>query len=461
MGNEPTSDPLGTFGPGLGISPGSVQARVRAQQSKTGVDQFEDSHISHGGTDAAYIQRMEHFEGVPHEEIYTNAQSMAPGRMHHHADEFLSIASSLSGSLLGAHLAINRALSDGFDGQFATAALDAAKRFYDQAMDVHDVIFAVGHRIKAAAYGAEVVKSSVPPPVPASNATPAPAGTPTTAVQPGPVTLVDLLDPSGATSSTAAKEEQRQVAVGVMNTVYKPTYQPSGEGVPTFVPVQGPGEVGPGPVGPGSNGGGSSQSGSGGGDARQGVGTTGQAGPNEAATEEPQVTAANSDPASSSGQNSPTSPQTGMTNSGSPAGADPRSSTTAAGFPGGSSLPGGGSGRSGSSPGGRVGSGGGSQAPGLGRSIPGAPTGGNSAGAAAAAVTGAGRAIGSGMPGMMPPGAGRRSSGDEESDRKTPDYLVGNHEEELLGRRSGTVPPVIGGDAQAAQSQSAEANSQH
>ncbi|MBF6162471.1 hypothetical protein IU438_11705 [Nocardia cyriacigeorgica] len=403
---------------------------------------------------------MEHFEGIPHEEIYANAQTMAPGNIHTYGDRFLSIATSLSGSLFGAHLAINRALSDGFDGQFATAALDAAKRFYDQATDVHDVIFAVGHRIKAAAYGAEVVKSSVPPPPSASDTTPAPAGTPTTAVQSSPVTLVDLLDPSGASSSGTAKEEQRQVAVGVMNTVYKPTYQPSGEGVPTFVPVQGPGEVGPGPVGPGSNGGGgSSQSGSGSGEGRQGAGMNGETGSNAATTEEPQVTAANSNPASSSGQNSTTSPQTGMTNTGAAAGTDSRSSTTAAGFPGGSSLPGG-SGRSGSSSGGRTGSGAGSQAPGLGRSTPGVPTGGNAAGAAAAAGTGAGRAIGSGMPGMMPPGAGRRSSGDEESDRKTPDYLVGNHEEELLGRRDGTVPPVIGGDAQAARPQSAEANTQ-
>ncbi|WP_280439143.1 hypothetical protein [Nocardia cyriacigeorgica] len=405
---------------------------------------------------------MEHFEGVPHEEIYTKAQSMAPGRMHHHADEFLSIASSLSGSLFGAHLAINRALSDGFDGQFATAALDAAKRFYDQAMDVHDVIFAVGHRIKAAAYGAEVVKSSVPPPTPASNTTPVPAGTPAAAVQPSPVTLVDLLDPSGASSSATAKEEQRQVAIGVMNTVYKPTYQPSGEGVPAFVPVQGPGEVGPGPVGPGSNSGGSSQSGSGGGEGRHGAGTNGETGSNAATTEEPQVTAANSNPASSSGQNSTTSPQTSMTNTSTAAGADPRSSTTAAGFPGGSSLPGGGAGRSGTSPGGRPGSGGGSQTPGLGRSTPGAPIGGNLAGTAAAAGTGigAGRALGSGMPGMMPPGAGRRTSGDEESDRKTPDYLIGNHEEELLGHREDTAPPVIGANAQAAQPPSPDGSSE-
>ena len=48
---------------------------------------------------------------------------------------------------------------------------------------------------------------------------------------------------------------------------------------------------------------------------------------------------------------------------------------------------------------------------------------------------------------MMSPGAGKKD--DTESNRKTPDYLIGDHEEELLGPRIPMVPPVIGEDAPA------------
>lgn len=82
-----------------------------------------------------------------------------------------------------------------------------------------------------------------------------------------------------------------------------------------------------------------------------------------------------------------------------------------------------------------------------GRSVPGSPNN-NTAAVAPAARTGTGTGTRgmSGMPGMM--GAGRgANSGDDENERKTPDYLVQDREHELIGRLPPTLPAggVIGG----------------
>jgi len=45
------------------------------------------------------------------------------------------------------------------------------------------------------------------------------------------------------------------------------------------------------------------------------------------------------------------------------------------------------------------------------------------------------------------PGGGRK--GDEESERKTPDYLVTDRHDELLGPDEPMMPPTIGDDAAA------------
>ncbi|OQS17167.1 hypothetical protein B0T36_00680 [Nocardia donostiensis] len=432
MSNE-TTNPLGIFSPGLDASPEDIQARMYAKQSQSGAERLSEQ-ISHDGRDPSYIKRMEHFEGIPHQEIYDDAQDMKPGAMHSVGDVLVAISNSLSGGLLGAHLAINRALSDGLEGEFATGAAEAAKRFYDQATDVQEVIHSVGRRIKAAAYGAEVVKNSVPPP---------PTGTASTDLPPnfavlGNTTLT-VASPSDTSALERAKEEQRQVAIGVMNTVYKPTYQPAGEGVPTFVPVQAPGDNPTGPV-PGStttsSGPGNNQPGPG--NNTPGSPENGQSEGEQPGSEDPQTTAANTNQ-NSTGQNTQ---QTGTpTTTGTPAGDPQRNTTTTAGVPGVPSTPG-----RPSSPGGP---GNNPQAPGPGRSIPGTPTAPGVPGAAtpAAAATAAGRPM-TGMPGMMSPGAARRG-GDDENERKTPDYLITNREEELFGRQPGTVPEALGADAPA------------
>lgn len=437
MSDENTESPLGELGPTVAIDPEAVQDRVAGQQQLTGAQYF-GSQVSHGGQDPAYITRMELFEGLSHEEIFAKVDEMKPGLMHSVGDEYRSIANSLGGGLVGSLLSIQRELSDGMDGQFADAANQAARSFFDQATDVQEVINSVGMRIKAAAYGADVVKKSVPP-VP----TQGPAGSTavtTSVVDPSKVaeTVVGAADPAAAAAFAAYKEDQRLVAVGVMNAAYKPTYQPAGEGVPAFVPVQAPGDQ------PGSSvSNGVTNSGPGGttpgpgtqapGGETPGENETEETGQQTPGTEEPQTTTAGTN-------ETPTSQQPGTT-PGSPAG-DPQRTSPSTTTPGSPGTPVGTRGMPGGTPQ--------SQTPG--KTVPGSPSGApNSPSGVPAASTAAGttRAM-SGMPGMMGPGAGARR-GEDDDEHKVPDYLIHDREEELFGAPPQLLDGVLGGDAPAAQ----------
>ncbi|MEU4836724.1 hypothetical protein [Nocardia testacea] len=385
---------------------------------------------------------MEQFEGASHQEIFDNVQLMVPGVMHGYADRFETMANALSGGLLGAHLAIQRELSDGMDGQFADAASQAARKFYDQATDVQEVIRSVAFRIRAAAYGAEVVKKSVPPPP-----TQTPVANPvitTSAVDPAQIaqTVVGATDPAAAAALDRYKEEQRLVAVEAMNMAYKPTYQSAGDGVPTFVPVQAPGD-GPGPSVPGGtsttgpNGSSTTTSAPGGetpGSETPGANETDGEGSESAGTEEDsQTTTAGS-------TENPTTQQPNTTTTGTPTG-DPQRTTpsTTTGSPSVST------GAPPGTPGGTP------QVHTPGKTVTATPGGPNTAaGSPSAAATAAGTSRGmSGMPGMMSAGAGKR--GEDDDEHKTPDYLIQDREEELFGPRISALGGVLGADAPAAQ----------
>ncbi|MCX0271186.1 hypothetical protein NLM24_10805 [Nocardia zapadnayensis] len=385
---------------------------------------------------------MEQFEGMSHEEIVLKVEVMKPGVMHEVASKYESIANALSGALLGAHLSLQRELSEGMGGQFADAAVQATKKFYDQANDVQEVLRAVGFRVDAAAYGAEVVRRSVPP-LPAQTPGTNPAIT-TSIVDPAQIaqTVVGATDPAAAAALDRYKEEQRLVAVEAMNMAYKPTYQPAGDGVPTFVPVQVPGD-GPGPSVPG----GTSTAGPDGTtttSATPGGETPGSETPGENQAEGEGTETAGTEEDSqttTAGTNENPTTQQPSTTTGTPTG-DPQRTTPSttttgspsvstgnpAGMPGGTPQP---------------------QTPG--KTVTGTPGGPNtSTGSPSAASTAAGTSRGmSGMPGMMSSGAGKR--GEEDDEHKTPDYLIQDREEELFGPRISALGGVLGADAPAAQ----------
>ncbi|MGA6207984.1 hypothetical protein ACPESR_24850 [Nocardia testacea] len=365
---------------------------------------------------------------------------MAPGVMHAFADTYEAVAIALSGGLLGAHLAIQRELSDGLDGQFADAANQAARKFYDQATDVQEVIRSVGLRIKAAAYGAEVVKKSVPPPptqAPGTN-----TAVTTSLVDPAQIAqaVVGATDPAAAAALDRYKEEQRLVAVETMNMAYKPTYQPAGDGVPTFVPVQAPGDGSgpsvPGGISTGPNGSSTTTSAPGGdtpGSETPGANETDGEGTESAGTEEDSQT-------TTAGSNENPTTQQPSTTTGTPTGDPQRTtpSTTTTGSPSVST------GAPAGTPGGTP------QAHTPGKTVTATPGGPNTSGSPSATATAAGTSRGmSGMPGMMSAGAGKRGENDDE--HKTPDYLIQDREEELFGPRISALGGVLGADAPAAQ----------
>ncbi|MFI1461323.1 hypothetical protein [Nocardia carnea] len=426
-----------------------MQTQIDTQEAKILAQQGRDSaassqrHITYDSQDPSYITAMEHFEGLSHAEIYEDVRAMNIGAITALGKAWRDISNGLSAKVVGSRLALNRALSEGFGGEFAAAAATAADTFFDGADNLQRAVSAVGYRIGSVAGGAEAVQLSVPPPPVRAVSTDGM----TDETQQVVASIVGAAAPAADADFARQQEEQRQVAIGVMNSVYKPTYQPAGDGVPTFVPVSAPGDgpIGPGPTGntttagPGAPGPGSTTGGPPGenpaGDQPAGPAGEDPQSTTAASTQQPSTTPAGTTPGTTPGD-----PQRG-TPTGTTAAPGAPSYPGTPGRPGTPSTPG--------SPG-RPGT---PQAPG--RNVPGTPGAPGSptapsAAPAAAAANRAGRPMGTtGMPGMMPPGGARK--GEDEQDRQTPDYLIIDRREELLGAEQPTVPTAIGDDAAAAE----------
>ncbi|MFF0491189.1 hypothetical protein ACFYTQ_19380 [Nocardia sp. NPDC004068] len=428
------------------------QSHDRATKSQQGAESVQRG-LRHTSTDPDYIVDLEHWERMSHEEIFNTVQrSMQPDAMHAAAQKWLEISAAVGGALFGLNISIQKTLSEKLKGTLADTASDAARTFVQQGTEVQEVMQAVGARIHAAGYGAEAVKNNVPPPVPEK---------PTSTTNFAAALLgLGAEVPEQAVGGVRSAGEARQLAIAAMKLNYDPTYRPAGQKVPTFVPVDSPGEVNPGTGGgnswPGTGGGtGGTNGGTGGtsgGTGETGGGTGEQSGNG---TQDPNSTdggqrtdPASVSPASTDGSNSSGTQGTSGTGGGTsseadtrPAGVDSPGSSVSGRGGGGSGL------RPGTSGGGQGGTGGGSTANAPGRSVPGMPGAGNPAAAAAGRAGAAGT---SGMPGMGMPGAHGRKD-DDEAEHKTPDYLIRDREEELFGPRQRTVPQAIGADIPAAQ----------
>ncbi|MET9490092.1 hypothetical protein [Nocardia sp. NPDC006630] len=201
--------------------------RRSAQQAQQGA-QNEGRRISQGGVDPDYIQHLEDFAGFSHAEIYAGVQAMDPGAMHAHAEVWAGIADNLSGAVNGLYTAVQGALADGMRGHTAAAADTAAREFARWALDVTEIAHSTGHRILAAAYGAEAVRRSVPPPPVPSQSDGSDRLAPYIALMTGTTT------PGDAHQFAAVREEQHQLALAALEANYIPTYPPAGSGVPAF-----------------------------------------------------------------------------------------------------------------------------------------------------------------------------------------------------------------------------------
>jgi hypothetical protein len=170
-------------------------------------------------TDPEYISAMEHFESMPHEEIYAQAQRIDAGEILRASLVWLDAATAVTTSM-----PITRATADdvmssaGWEGPAADAAYASTRRFAASVDELAEVMAEVGARLGAVAAAAEAVKLAVVPP---GNS--------------GPIgAVVRLLEASHVIDAQLAREAMRQEAVLAMNMIYKPAYSAAGTGIPAL-----------------------------------------------------------------------------------------------------------------------------------------------------------------------------------------------------------------------------------
>ncbi|MFI6869302.1 hypothetical protein [Nocardia sp. NPDC050406] len=410
----------------------------RATRRGLRIAERERRRISHDSVDPDYISRLEDFATLPHEEIFERVREMNPAALHEYSDQWVRIANSVGGAVSALHMTVQATLSEGMSGRMGSAADLAARRFVRRATDIEEVLRGAGDRIRTAAYGAEAVKRSVPPPPVSDVET---MGATTTAF------LSALTGGPGDDGFDVYKEEQHRLAVAALEANYVPTYPPAGSGVPAFVPAELPGaNDGPVPVGAG---------GDVGMDAVRRLSAIGPVSTTEPVadsiaaieSQSPRSPVAEGysrgvDDAAASAADVPATSADVSPNSTSTT--EPNPSTRPATLDGPSTPA---SPKAGT-PMGLPHSPGGTPNPGdPGRSIPSAPDTKTSTAPGTSEPTS--RRNGSFYPGMYPPMAAR--GGDPDADRTSPEWLVWNREHELLGSPPPHTQPVIGAEIPAAQ----------
>lgn len=374
------------------------------------------------GTDASYVQTREAFESMSHQEIYSKSQDMKPANIHQASKALQDIGAMVQQIGIWPHAQAVTRLRDAWTGTAANAAQDAIEKLGSATMAGSDIINAVGLRLDAVAYGAEALKPAIPPPT----------GSVNPALLPGA-----LLNPGAAVEQSKQQEADRQQAIAAMNAIYKPTFWPAGEGVPTYTPPPQVNTGAGGSGGIGNNGGGINGGGGAGPNIQQAPGQTQQ--PNQPAPGQ------GANPGASGGSDS-------AGHSAQPAdasGGNGTDSTKAAGFQGdlsgidpGMGLGGGGYGGSGGAGGGF--GGGGASGPGqlAEPTLGGIPVGGR-----VPVPTSSMAAARPGAPGMGMPGGASGKKKDEEKEHAIKPYLITKENtEELLGDEQKTSPPVLGAE---------------
>ncbi|MFC7449378.1 hypothetical protein [Rhodococcus daqingensis] len=397
------------------------------------------------------------FDSMSHEAIKSAVAAMSADPIRASADGWQQIGSALGESLTDFKAYISSEIAGKWEGIGAAAAVAATTAYAVESDKLAVAGKLVGTKVAEAATGISQVKATMP------------AVEATSALE----TLVNVALPSvGMVKELVhGSDEARQQAIQIMKTVYTPVMVQADTNVPVFprprdatdTPVDGRGPIpgGPGPGGPS----GFSPSG------YAGPGTGHPDGvspdPTQRGGNEPSPGTAGTDPyGRNAGQNppSPDGPGDGTPNS--PfAQTDPSSAWTAPAAAGGAEGAGSGVGSgagsggngSGAGSGFTPGGGGSSAGAGAGLGVSGGVAGGlggtgvpGGAGAAAGAGGAGGGAAGApGRPGAMGGGmapGGARANGDDDTEHKTPSYLVNvDNGNELVGRLPKVAPPVIGG----------------
>ncbi|MFE3289432.1 hypothetical protein [Rhodococcus sp. NPDC059234] len=433
-----------------------------------------------GAYDPPAITAPESFDSMSHAEIKAAVDEMAVGPIRASALGWTRIGDSLEQALTGFRRDISTLIGAGWEGIGADKANEATAKYSEASKNLAVAGKLIGSKVAEAATGIAQVKATVPP------------------VEQGSVlgaALEVALPPAGLIKALLhGRDEAHQQAIQVMKTVYTPVMRQADTNVPVLPtplnvvngidpsPVPQPGAgggAGAGPVSgpPGSSGGAWPQIANQG-DHRLGATTTPGA-PDDATTagtgnnplgggdattvqsaSSPNSSLAQSDPSSGStrpasapasdgagsgaglaGGHGPGAGPTAGTHSGSHGGAGAGAGTRAG------TRAGAGSGRGARSVAGLGGGGAGSA--GLGGRVPGGLVGGiagSPASAGSGASTGTAAAGKAGAPGAgMMPGAGARGRGDEDTEHKTPGYLINvDNGNEIVGTLPKVAPPVLG-----------------
>ncbi|MCP2292852.1 hypothetical protein [Nocardia amikacinitolerans] len=171
------------------------------------------------GTDPTYISSMEHFESMPHEEIYAKTQQIDAGEILRASVTWLEVAAALAASMPLSRGGADRVMNGmEWEGAAANAAYASTRSFAASVDELSAVMGQVGARLGGVAAAAEAVKLAVVPPGSS-----------------GPIgAIAQLLEAANVIDAQMAQEALRQEAVLAMNMVYKPAYSMAGNGVPAL-----------------------------------------------------------------------------------------------------------------------------------------------------------------------------------------------------------------------------------
>jgi hypothetical protein len=169
--------------------------------------------------DAPFITSMEHFESLPHDEIYAKAQQIDPAELAGGSMAWAEIAGTLSSEFPAACAMLDGLLGGGPN---VPPAADPARRCAELiaafAAEFADALASISARLAAIAAVGEAVKLAVVPPD-----------------DHGPTTITtSLLSGASLMDSQQTAETLRREAVLVMNMLYAPSYRPAGDRVPRF-----------------------------------------------------------------------------------------------------------------------------------------------------------------------------------------------------------------------------------
>ncbi|WP_246349871.1 hypothetical protein [Nocardia barduliensis] len=117
------------------------------------------------GSDPTYINSMEHFESLRHEEIYAKAQQIDAAQVLRASTTWLEVAGALTTSFPLTRGGVDRVMDSAeWKGAAADAAQASARSFAASADELAAVLGQVGARLGGVAAAAEAVKLAVVPP---------------------------------------------------------------------------------------------------------------------------------------------------------------------------------------------------------------------------------------------------------------------------------------------------------